>query len=391
MTAGAARLLVLLGWTAFAVAVQRWFSIADGIRLQFAADSAFYRAIARAAPGFVDEPVLRAYAQRFAPHWVVGAVADATGLSVETVYRAATVLALAGVLLVLHATLVRIGLEARPYALALGVVAASAYPLHYLLAAPGMLSDAVFVLGLTALLFGLVRGSLALALVGIGVATLGRQTALPVALAAALWTAFDPAWRARRLLASASLVAVPVGLYAVLHLASDGFSMPRPADLDDLTIIGFFTSVHAIAEHVGLVLLGIAVPAGLVAGAWVRSRVVAVGPLLVAAAIVAQPLLLGPLANRSNEPRLAALAVPALAVAAGLMLRGVRLGVAETLVAAAAIAVAGLHHRYTWVGIDPNTAWAAVDFAAAGTVLLVLSAPAVLGARRSPHRSVSEP
>jgi hypothetical protein len=390
VTVRTTRLLVLLGWTAFAVAVQRWFSIADGIRLQFAADSGFYRAIARAAPGFVDEAVLRAYAQRFAPHWLVGVVADATGLSLEAVYRAATVLVLAGALLLLHATLVRIGLEARPYALAVGVLAASAYPLHYLLAAPGMLSDAVFVLGLTALLFGVVRGSLSLALVGIAVATLGRQTALPVGLAAAVWTAVDPAWRTRRTVAAVSLVAVPVGLYAVLHLASDGFSAPRPADFDDLTVVGFFTSLHSIAEHVGLVLLGIAVPAALVAGAWVRSRVLAVGPLLVAAAIVAQPLLLGPLANRSNEPRLAALAVPALVVAAGLMLRGVRLGLAETLVVAAAIAVAGLHHRYTWAGIGPNTAWAAVDFAAAGVVLLVLAAP-VLVSRGSPRRSVSEP
>ena len=391
MTLRTTRLLVLLGWAAFAVAVQRWFSIADGIRLQFAADSAFYRAIARAAPGFVDEPVLRAYAQRFAPHWLVGVAADATGLSVETVYRIATVLVLAGVLLLVHAAFVRIGLEVRPYVLAIGVVAAGAYPLHYLLAAPGMLSDAVFLLGLAALLLGLVRGSLALALVGIAVAMLGRQTALPVGLAAAAWTALDPAWRARRTLASASLVAVPVGLYAVLHLASDGFSMPRPADVDDLTILGFFTSLHAFAEHVGLVLLGIAVPTALVAGAWVRSRIVAVGPLLVAAAIVAQPLFLGPLANRSNEPRLAALAVPALAVAAGLMLRGVRLGLGETIVAAAAIAVAGLHHRYTWAGIDRNTVWAAVDFAAAGAVLLVLAAPVVLGTRPSPRRSVSEP
>ena len=265
MTLRSTRLLVLLGWATFAVAVQRWFSIADGIRLQFAADSAFYGAIARAAPGFVDEPVLRAYAQRFAPHWVVGVVADATGLSVGAVYRAATVLVLAGVLLLLHATLARVGLEVRPYALAIGVVAASAYPLHYLLAAPGMLSDAVFVLGLTALLFGLVRGSLSLALVGIAVATLGRQTALPVGLAAAAWTVLDPAWRTRRTLAAASLVAVPVGLYAVLHLASDSFSAPRPADVDDLTILGFFTSAHALAEHVGLVLLGVAVPAALVA------------------------------------------------------------------------------------------------------------------------------
>jgi len=367
---------VLALWVALAVAAQRWWSWEDGIRLQFAADSAFYETIARAAPGLPDVDVLRAYAQRFPAHWLVGVLHDLTGVPLHALYRIATGLAVALALLAVHRALTALDLHVRAYALAIGVFAASAYPVHYLLASPGMLSDALFVLGLSVLLLGLVRGRLGVAVAGIALAVLGRQTALPVALAAAAWVAIEPRWRPRRATAAAALVAVPLALYAVLHVVSASFSQPRAAGLDDLTILGFFTSAHELGRHLGLVAVGIVVPVGLVLGARLRSgAALPLGPLLIAAAIVAQPLLLGPLANRSNEPRLAGLAVPALAVAAGMLLRGVRLGRAETLVCATAIAAGGLHHRYTWVGPDPNTGWVVVELAAAAVVLVVLAWP----------------
>src|SRR6185503_2363077 len=189
---------VLALWVALAVASQRWWSWEDGIRLQFAADSAFYETIARAAPGLPDVDVLRAYAQRFPAHWLVGVLHDLTGVPLHALYRVATGLAVALALLAVHRALTALALDVRAYALAIGVFAASAYPVHYLLASPGMLSDALFVLGLSVLLLGLVRGRLGVALGGIALAVLGRQTALPVALAAAAWVAIEPRWRPSR-------------------------------------------------------------------------------------------------------------------------------------------------------------------------------------------------
>ncbi|HSL65451.1 MAG TPA: hypothetical protein VK874_12425 [Gaiellaceae bacterium] len=370
---------VLLAWTAFVVLVQRWPSWEEGIRVEFAADAQFYELIARAAPGLPDTDVLRAYAQRFPAHWLVGVLHDITGIGLHALYRAATAVCVALALLALHRALTSLELDLRGHALALGAFAASAYPVHYLLAAPGMLSDAVFVLGLSVLLLGFVRGRLAVAVLGIAVAALGRQTALPVAAAAGVWAAFHPAWRDRRGIAVAALVAVPAGLYVALHILSDPFSQPRDAGVDDLTVLGFLTSARDFGEHVGLVVLGIAVPAALVAGAWIRrGGPPPWGPLLVAAAVVAQPLLLGPLANASNEPRLAGLAAPALALAAGTLLSGAVLGRGETVVCAAAIAVGGLHHRYTIAGPAPNVGWAVVELAAALLVLLVLARPALV-------------
>jgi hypothetical protein len=365
---------VLLGWAALGGLVQRWASFETGVREGFAADVPFYESIARAAPGFPDTPVLRAYAQRFPSHWLAGVVADLTGAGLHPVYRVATPACVLAALLLLHLALRRLGLDVRAHALALGALAASAYPVHYLLAAPGMLSDAVFVLGLSLACLGLVSGSTAGLVGGPALALLGRQTALPAAVAVAAAVLL----RRRRdgAVAAAACVAVPALLYLALHVLSDGFSEPRPAGVDDLTVLGFLTGVRAFGEHVALVALGVAVPTALVAGAWLRARgPLPWGPLLVAASVVAQPLLLGPLANRSNEPRLAGLAAPPLALAAALVLRRVRLGTLETAVCAVAIAAAGLHPRYTRDVLASSGAWAAVELVAAGLVLAVLARP----------------
>ena len=379
--ANGAHLVVLVLWAGFVAAIQRWPSWEEGVRVQFAADMDVYEVIARAAPGLPDTDVLRAYAQRFPVHWLIGVAYDVTDVPLHTLYRVAAIACIALILVAVHVALTGLGLDVRAYALALGVVAASAYPVHYLLAAPGMVSDGVFVLGLSVMLAGFVRGGLPVALVGLALATLGRQSALPVGVAAAVWAAFLPAWSAIRFRAAAGFLLVPAVLYGALQIASNSFSASRTAGIDDLTVIGFFTGVRPLADHVGRVVLGIAVPAALVVGAWLRTRGPAPwGPLLVAAAVAGQPLVLGPLANASNEPRLAGLAAPAFAVAAGMLLRGAALGRAETLVCAAAIAAGGLHHRYTIAGLERNAVWATVDLVSACIVVLVLAA-----GRRAPQ------
>jgi hypothetical protein len=370
----AAAAAVLIGWGLVLVAVQRWPSWEEGVRVSFQADARFYEIIARAAPSLPDVDVLRAYAERFTTHWLLGTVAEATDLDLHDLYRGVSIVLVAAILVAVQQTLVAITLDTSVVALCLGVVAVSAYPAHYLLAAPGMTSDAMFVLGLSITLLGFVRGHYSVVAAGLVIATLGRQTAIPVGLAAAAWVWIVPAWRTTRVWRALGCMAATVGVYAVLYVVATPFTMSRPAGISNLTVIGFMTGVRPFVEHVGLVVLGIAVPAALVLGAWLRTRApLPVGPLLLAAAVVAQPLLLGPLANKSNEPRLAGLAVPALAVAAAFLLRGARLRLGETAVAAAAIAVGGLHSRYTHVGIPSSAAWSVLELVAAGVVLVVVA------------------
>lgn len=367
-------------WSLLALAVQRWPSVGDGIRVQFASDARSYEVIARAAPGLPDTNVLRPFAERFPVHWLVGELANLTSAPLDDVYRAASVLCVGSALFVLHRALLHLRLDGARHGLALGGLAASAYPLHYLLAAPGMLTDGVFVLGLCVLLLGFTSGRFAVGLAGLAVATVGRQTAVPVGVAAAIWVLLVPAWRAGRLRRAAACILLPGAIYAVVHVVADPFANAERGSLHDLTMLGFLTGIRPIADHLGRVVLGLAPPAALALGAWRRSGTrLVTGPLLVAASIAAQPLVLGPSSNGSNEPRLAGLAAPALALAAGSFLASAPVRRVEAAFVAAALALGGFHHRYTHVGLTRNVVWAAVELACALAILVVLARP---GARR---------
>ena len=367
------RLLVIAALLGFAAAIQHWYTIAEGIQTRFAADVGSYQAMARAAPHFPTARILQPFAERFPFHWLVG-VLSGTGASLELVYRLASLACLLAIVLTVHATLTRLGLSLSEYALAMAALAASAYPFHYLLASPGMLTDAVLVLGESLLLLGFVRGRLWLVLLGLVVGTVGRQTMVPAALVAAVWAYRTPAWRPRRLQAAATCAVLPGATYLVLNVVARRFGYPEPGGWHDLSVLGFFDEGWwATTQHFGRVFLGVGVPGGLALGAWLRTRNdVPWGALLVGAAIAGQPFVLGPSSNGGNEPRLAGLAAPALVVAAGALLRGARLTRAETLVAATAIVVAGLHSRYTHGPLLRNYVWAGAELVAAIVLVLVI-------------------
>ena len=373
------RLLVVAVLLAFAAAVQHWYSIADGIRVQFAHDVSSYLVIAHAAPSLPTEKVLQPFAERIPVHWLVGVISN-TGVSLEVVYRVGMLACLLGIVLAVHGTLARIGLGTAEYALAMAALVASAYPFHYLLASPGMLSDATLVLGVAILLLGFARGRFWIVLLGLALGTAGRQTMVPVAVVAAGWAFVAPAWRHARWQAAAACLAIPAAIYGALNLAARRFGYPEPGGLHDLSVLGFFTSPHALIEHFGRVTLGVMVPAALGLGAWLRVRnPLPRGALLVAAAVAAQPLVLGPSSNGGNEPRLAGLAAPALVIAAGALLRGARLSHRETAIALVAIVIAGLHSRYIHSPLLRNYVWAGAEVVAA--IMLV----AILRRRREPQ------
>ena len=375
------------------LAVQRWVSWADAIRggirgdTGFGSDMRFYELIARAAPSFPDQHMLRPYAERFSTHWVVGVIGNATGIGLHPLYRAGELVVLGLVVGIVYLVLARIRLAASEQVLALALLVASAYPVHYLLAAPGMLSDSVFLLGLALCLLGFVRGSFALVLGGLLIAVLGRQTAVPAAFAAAIWAAYAPAWRHARLRYAAPIALAPLGLWLLLHFGTDTFADPERGGLHDLTAIGFLSHPGDLVSHLGRTVLGILVPCAVILGAWFRTHDdVPRGALLLATAVVAQPLVLGPASAGGNETRLAALSLPALAVAAGALLRGARLKGWETTVLVAAVFAAGLHHRYTHVGIG-RPGWLALELASSALIVCVLARPAAAELLAASHSS----
>ena len=378
------KLAVLLGWVAVLLATQAWLTIDEGVRVEFATDAGVYRGMAEAAPGLPEGPIREQHAERWVVHWLVGSLADATGLELETTYRVVGLTVLAGFTLLLQLVLLQLRLSAPLHAACLGLVLASAYPFRYWLAAPGMIADAVFGLGLVLALLGLVRSRLAVVVLGLAVATVGRQTAVPAALALAVVVALPRTsfvfGRAARLGGAATVALVPLAIYAVVKAVAHGFSVADLPPLDELTILA--DGPRQLVSHVGRLGLGLAFPLfALVAcaGLWARE---AIGPLVLGAAIVAQPLVLTSSWIDFNEPRLAGLAAPALAVAAAVLLEQVRVGAGVATVVCAALFLGSLHHLYSNVGLG-RPLWVAFVALAA----LATAGGLALARRSQPGRS----
>jgi hypothetical protein len=258
-----------------------------------------------------------------------------------------------------------------------GLLAASAYPAHYLLAAPGMFADAAFLLGFAIVLYGFALDRPWLVVAALAGATLARQTAVPVALAAALWLVASRRGERRLWLAPAAAFLVPLAVYAALHQVASRFAQADDLRIARITVIGALDDPRALGEHAARTLLGILVPVAAVTTlAARRGRHLPCVPLLLAGTIVAETLALGPDWTAGNEPRLAALSLPALAVAGGLLVQQARLRRAGAVTLTLSVAAASLHHLYSRLPTDRPAAWVAVSLLAALAVVASLVASA---------------
>src|SRR5262249_39013396 len=159
-------------------ATQAWPSWEAGIRGRFAADVVSYEQIARAAPGLPSQPLPQQHAERFPVHWTGGVISDATGAGLHLVYRVVTIALLLALIAVVVDALQRLKLDLRARAVLVGVLVASTYPVRFLLAAPGMAADALFLVGLAVVVWAFVADREEVVVAGLVVAVLGRQTAI---------------------------------------------------------------------------------------------------------------------------------------------------------------------------------------------------------------------
>jgi hypothetical protein len=302
------RQAIPLGWLAAVAATQAFPSwhrqIADG----FASDVRSYSAIARAAPSFPSAHLAAQYAQRWLPNWLAGAIAKVTHVPLHDVYRTLSLMCLIAVLVAVDHAVTRRGATVGGRVVALGLVAASPYTFRYELAAPGMLADAAFLAAFAVALAALGDERWWFLVAALVAAASARQTALPVAVVAALAVA-----RHSKAAAAATL-AVPIGVFVGVAVAASSFSQRASGDV---TVIHALGEPRTLVAHVGRTLLPLLIPLTVIVAASVRAHSrPALDALALAAVIVVQPLLLAPSWVVSNESRLAGLAVPALAVAA---------------------------------------------------------------------------
>jgi hypothetical protein len=342
------------GWLAFVAATEHWRPWSDGIRLKYATDIREYATIARAAPGFPSKTIQASHADRFPAPWLVGELHNLTGLGVHAMFWIVTGVVLAATVLAVHLTLVALRTTLGVYAVVLGALIASAYPFRLLLDAPGMLTDAIFLLGLSLAVLAFVTDRAWLVVTGIAVAELGRQDAVPLAVVVAVVFVLR-----RRLAWATFIVAAPVALYLAAHRLSQSFSDRSGRGLVGMTFGGDWAP-HAFASHVARVAVVVAVPAAFLVLGRLRSHARPLFiPLTLGATVVAEALALAPDWSHA-EPRLAGLALPALVVAAVPVLERAQLTTRQIALCCFGVALASLHHIYSNVGITRTSEWGAL-------------------------------
>jgi hypothetical protein len=253
-----------------------------------------------------------------------------------------------------------------------------------------MLSDGVFLLGLTVVALGFVSRRDLVVVLGVAVAALGRQSAVPLAIGAAIAILVTRKRSAGRRTAAIT-VAVGVGVFVAELLVARSFSS---SNLGGVTSIRSFEHPIRLVTKEGIVgsdaraFLALLVPMGLIAGAWLRGSRPALVPVLLAASVIVQPLALAQGIGH-NETRLAALAIPALVVVAACQLRGTEVSPATTGIVILAILLASFHARYSSVGMPSSAAWAAVSVIAAISTVIALGWPRLTRGRKAADDSAS--
>jgi hypothetical protein len=358
----------------------------EPIRRNYATDELQYESIARAAPGLPHVDISAAASQRFVSHWLVGVLADVTHLGIHTSYRIATFACLFAIALVVVRLAVAFELPLSAGVVALGLVITNPYAWRLLLIAPAMLSDGLLVLGVAVALLGVVEERPWLATAGCIVAVLGRETGLPVAVGVCVWLALQH----RRVPAALALI-LPAAIFSGVKAVGESFAFSDPP-AGQFTIVSPILrlpgTARELADHFGRVVIAAPTALAILCAALLvlgRRRSVKLGAtpltaaLLLAALVVLQPVAFNPDWVQHNETRLAALGIVplALAAAAAFARTPVAASRAAGFAASVLIAVASLHHRYTWGGlVESPRAFVAIETLASVALVALIVAQA---------------
>jgi hypothetical protein len=369
------RLGIVVGLLAILAATNRWLSWTAGIALVQGHDAPVYRQMALAAPHLPTGKVGNQHAQVFPLVYLVGLVAHIIGVNVDDVFRAVAVGVILAICLALHVALTRAQVNTPAYAVCMALFILNTYSLRYYLIVPGYFLDITFVLALAITLHGLITRRYWLALAGVVLATLTRQTALPMTLALAWWVVFGEGWRdastAARVARGCAIIVVPVAVFVAMVAISAPFSYSDTPSIVGLTILGNLeqlpSTFGALVNHAVRVansLFAVISLTGVTLLAWHRARVREkvpfefIGCLVVGCSIALQAFLLN--TNYSGHPeRLTVLSLVSFVIGLAYLLRereraGFKIPARTATLMIAILTVGSLQYLFTVVG--PTTA-----------------------------------
>jgi hypothetical protein len=388
-------------WLAAVWATTHWYSWQRTIDLLFGSDVVEYERVARAAPGFTNEPLPSQHADRFVPHYLIGLISDALRVDDRIVYYVVAFLLLGLIVLLVDRMIAPLGLRRLEYAVAIGALIGNPYIFRFLAICPGRLADSVFIIGGLVALLGLLRGNPWLLVGGLAAATCGRSEAVfPLAALAPFGVLLSQEWRGKtprvRITSAVLALGVPLAVYGLLRLADHTFSVRDHPKFFGLTIFGTFRDLPEsggrFGLHVARIIVGITGALAVLVGALAARRLGRYSALPFAfwaglaggIAVSGEAFVLNPRWIDGSEPLLSALGAAFFAVAAAAALGTLdigrwRLQITGGLVALGALAVLSLNHRYA--AITPVSTPG--QFAALTAVFAVVAAAAIaVGGRR---------
>ena len=387
MRAGLTLLLV-----AVAFFTQRYYAWDEAVLLG-ASDALSYEAIALAAPDAPAEKLRFHRAQRWVAAYAVGMLARALRVDVRHVFSVASAVCLLAAIALIHLCLLRLKIPPDIFATCMALFVFH-YSLKFYLIAPGMLPDALFIFSLALTLYGLLAGRLAMVLGGVLLAALARQSALLLIPGIAFYLVLGETWVTKSHIAKAASVLAVILLCVLIYLftGATGASFAEPTENIE-AITGLFSwlagpdfTMLDLLLFVGYAVFPLLIPgAMLLAALWpLRSSMPKLllqaelgGNLLLAGALLAQPLLGGPdWVGNGNAMRLSALGLAPLVIALACVLKKSAMAVAARSWLAWSpilLALASLHYNYTVIG--PRTI---AEFAVTHVIVAVVLAALVL-------------
>jgi len=343
------------------VVTNRWYDSADETSYA-STDGESYFAIARAAPALPQQHGMAFnHAQRFAAPYLLGLLIRATGWSQDAVFRLAALVSIAGAAGLFVATLLRAHVDRPVICAATALYLFNPYLVRLPLSFSGVIDQPLFLLGLGIVMMAGVEEHSGLLVAGAGIAALGRQTAMTFLPALLLLGAARRRWSAV-IAALLLIVAIYFGTAAVAQ------SFARPS-INGTTLTGVFHdlgNVRAVAFLSYLRECATPLAATSLLLLFIRDARSAAGELLhrkrngflavLALGVVASPLLMGPLIGHGSGSRLAALALPPLAMLMAFLLDAAGRPFVRSFAFPCGVSIAAflgsLHHIFTGYGIQ---------------------------------------
>jgi hypothetical protein len=373
------RVAIVLASLGFLHVTTHWSSLMAAIELVQATDAYYYLAIANVTPALPVDLLPYHFAQRWMPHYLVGLVATAPSLSIE---RAYLLVGLVLCLAIFWLSLVTILNEVKDRGVAILLflfIVLSPFAYRLFIFVPALLADLVFVLGLAVVLRGLLLGRLSWVVVGMVLATSGKQMSLLLLPGVLLytWSRFSVSSGRPRALANCLVVLVATVIaYAFLIKTSAHFSLQNSITSSILfALFPWLFSAHfspsLLAEHFFRILIPTAPFFGVLVLAWRKVAIncsdrpnftnqlftlESVSLLLMVLGPMAYAFLPGPQVQMGNQSRYVALTLLPLALLVGRLLPEIRLqtDARDYLVFALLACGYSYHHRYTVVQANPS-------------------------------------